>query len=346
MAAPKNRYAGIDAAEGRAVSDKTKELLEQGGLTLNPVNYLVAYEYSLGQDSELVREMDQYVARGNRWNDEFMVTLFDRLIEVRQEEQYSEMSDELMKLLSDIHSTMAETCASVGGYREVLEEKQQVLQGPLDKPAMSGIVNDLVVAPHTVATGASALQNLLDTTREEVRNLRQQLTEIKNEADIDSLTGALNRHAMDRTLDGLMLEAAGGGRSFCMLMIDIDHFKQFNDNYGHLLGDDVLRRVCQVIHQQIKGGDFAARYGGEEFMVMLPDTPLQGALKVAEDIRRAVQQVVLMRRSTKERLPKVTLSVGVGEFRADEDKLTMIERVDAALYKAKHAGRNQVMPSD
>jgi diguanylate cyclase len=346
MTAHKDRYAGIDVAEARAVSDKAKELLEQRGLTLNPVNYLVAYEYCLGQDAELVREMDQHVARGNHWNDEFMAMLFDRLIEARQEERYSEMSDELMKLLSDIHATMAGTSASVGGYREMLAEKQQVLQGSLDKSVLSGIVTDLVAATHTVATEAATLQDQLDSTRDEVRTLRQQLAEIKNEADIDTLTGALNRRAMDRTLDGLMIEAASGGRSFCMLMADIDHFKNFNDNYGHQLGDEVLRRVGQVIHQQIKGGDFAARYGGEEFMVMLPDTPLQGGLKVAEDIRHAVEHIVLVRRSTKERLSKVTISVGVGEFRPGENKSEMIERVDAALYKAKHAGRNQVLASD
>jgi diguanylate cyclase len=119
-----------------------------------------------------------------------------------------------------------------------------------------------------------------------------------------------------------------------MLMFDIDHFKSFNDSYGHLTGDQVLRLVGMSLKQTIKGQDITARYGGEEFAVVLPNTALRQALTVADHIRRAVMAKELKKKSTGEILGRVTISVGVS---------TLIERADACLYAAKRNGRNRVV---
>jgi diguanylate cyclase len=126
------------------------------------------------------------------------------------------------------------------------------------------------------------------------------------------------------------------------LLTDIDHFKKFNDTYGHQTGDQVLRLVALAVKQNVKGHDVACRYGGEEFAVLLPHTSLRQAVTVAEHIRRAVLTKELVKRSTGENLGRITISIGVSSFVAQDTVQSMIARADAALYAAKAAGRNLV----
>ena len=137
--------------------------------------------------------------------------------------------------------------------------------------------------------------------------------------------------------------ALANGEPLSLLMFDIDHFKSFNDSYGHLTGDQVLRLVGMSLKQTIKGQDITARYGGEEFAVVLPNTALRQALTVADHIRRAVMAKELKKKSTGEILGRVTISVGVSMLKPGDDTDSLIERADACLYAAKRNGRNRVI---
>src|SRR5258708_29183496 len=128
-----------------------------------------------------------------------------------------------------------------------------------------------------------------------------------------------------------------------LMLTDIDHFKSFNDTYGHLTGDQVLRLVALSVKQNVKGQDIAARYGGEEFAIVLPRTALREAITVADHIRRAVMGKELMKRSTGEHLGRVTISIGVATLRSSDTLQALIERADACLYAAKRNGRNRVI---
>jgi diguanylate cyclase len=127
------------------------------------------------------------------------------------------------------------------------------------------------------------------------------------------------------------------------MLTDIDHFKTFNDNFGHLTGDQVLRLVAMSVKHNVKGKDTAARYGGEEFAVILPNTTLRAAVTVAEHIRRAVMAKELMKRSTDENLGRMTISIGVATLRKSDTGQSLIERADTCLYAAKRHGRNRVI---
>ncbi len=127
------------------------------------------------------------------------------------------------------------------------------------------------------------------------------------------------------------------------MLLDIDHFKRFNDTWGHQTGDQVLRLVAMTLKSNIKGKDIAARYGGEEFAAVLPETDLEGATIVADNIRKAVQAKELLKRSTSEKLGRVTASFGVAMLRPDDTPSTLIERADRCLYAAKRTGRNRVV---
>jgi diguanylate cyclase len=137
--------------------------------------------------------------------------------------------------------------------------------------------------------------------------------------------------------------ALASGEPLSLVMFDIDHFKYFNDTYGHLTGDQVLRLVATSLKQTIKGQDITARYGGDEFAVLLPDTALRQALTVADHIRRAVMSKELKKKSTGEMLGRVTVSIGVSMLEPGDNTDSLIERADVCLYAAKRAGRNRVV---
>jgi diguanylate cyclase len=128
-----------------------------------------------------------------------------------------------------------------------------------------------------------------------------------------------------------------------LLLCDIDHFKAFNDNWGHQTGDQVLRLVASCLSESVKGRDTAARYGGEEFAVLLRGTGLEDATLVAEQIRETVENKKLVKKSTGDVLGSITISIGVAEFGADEAADSVIRRADACLYGAKQHGRNLVV---
>ncbi|MBU1307127.1 MAG: GGDEF domain-containing protein, partial [Alphaproteobacteria bacterium] len=160
------------------------------------------------------------------------------------------------------------------------------------------------------------------------------------------LTKIAKRKSFDESLDAAIAEAGASGSPLCLMLLDIDHFKTFNDTYGHQTGDQVLRLVAMTLKSNIKGKDLAARYGGEEFVAILPATTLSGAAALADKIRKAIQAKELLKRSTNEKLGRITASFGLAVFNTTDSAASLIERADRCLYAAKHAGRNKVVIED
>jgi diguanylate cyclase (GGDEF)-like protein len=158
----------------------------------------------------------------------------------------------------------------------------------------------------------------------------------------DALTGAHNRRGLDAHGSRLYTESLSSDRPVSILMLDIDHFKHVNDLYGHAAGDCVLQCFAQVVSAQVRGTDFVARYGGEEFAIVLPNAPLAPAMRLAEQMRKAVQECEIDYNGRK---LKITTSVGVtATFPGDDsDFATTLARADRNLYRAKRYGRNRVM---
>ncbi|MCV6602646.1 MAG: GGDEF domain-containing protein, partial [Cohaesibacter sp.] len=150
------------------------------------------------------------------------------------------------------------------------------------------------------------------------------------------------RKHFDRSIENALAESSESGEPISLLMTDIDHFKQFNDTFGHQTGDQVLRLVALAVKQNVKGQDIPCRYGGEEFGVILPRTNLRQAVSVAESIRKAVMAKELIKRSTGENLGRITISIGASTYKPGDTPQSMIERADKCLYAAKRGGRNLV----
>ncbi|QQS53481.1 MAG: PAS domain S-box protein [Candidatus Competibacteraceae bacterium] len=176
-------------------------------------------------------------------------------------------------------------------------------------------------------------------------NLKLRAT-LREQAIRDPLTGLFNRRYLDETLPRELSRCQRGGEPLTVAMLDLDHFKHFNDNYGHEAGDVVLRAVGGLLRQSLRGGDIACRYGGEELVLILSGATLADTRARLEKLRRAVMQLHPSFRGSGE-LPAITVSVGLAVARSDEtDAAALLGRADAALYRAKEQGRNRVVALD
>jgi len=184
----------------------------------------------------------------------------------------------------------------------------------------------------------------VETLLEEKGELEDTNLVLESLSFLDDLTAIPNRRRFSEFINTEWRRSARNQSTMALLMIDIDFFKLFNDNYGHRAGDEVLQKVATTLQEALKRpGDFVARYGGEEFVVVLPDTDVQGALVIAEAMRREIEELGIVHRYSgiSDRL---TISLGVAGMQAERDSSprVLIEAADAALYRAKQAGRNRV----
>ncbi|HEY1150196.1 MAG TPA: GGDEF domain-containing protein [Pseudoduganella sp.] len=171
---------------------------------------------------------------------------------------------------------------------------------------------------------------------------RQKLGEFYRQLSmVDGLTSLYNRAWLNDALPSLLATAQDTQSPLSLVMIDIDHFKRFNDSHGHQLGDQALRTAAQVLSNALRPTDFAVRYGGEEMMVVLPDTPENVAISVAERLCERMQRAIVFR-DMRLPLPHITASFGVASLEGGQDEQGLIANADAALYRAKEAGRNRV----
>ncbi|MCX7079451.1 MAG: sensor domain-containing diguanylate cyclase [Pseudomonas sp.] len=176
----------------------------------------------------------------------------------------------------------------------------------------------------------------------ELRRRHSAEQELEQLAATDGLTGLANRRTLDQTLNLEWARAQRSGHALSLLMIDVDHFKAFNDKHGHQLGDEALTAVARVIKSNIRRpGDLAARYGGEEFAVVLPDTEGDGAARIAENIRAAIEQDELVNAQDSPITVSIGLSIWSGAQEGSPE--TLIFAADKALYQAKYSGRNRVV---
>ena len=233
------------------------------------------------------------------------------------------------------------------GELSVIDESPASATVLAAEPARLLVVEDevfwrLVAASHEFAV------NLLLLFAERMRANNTALTKhqslrrrLEREALVDALTGLHNRRWLDQKLPRLARRCQKSAEPLSLLILDIDHFKQFNDRFGHSTGDHVLSAVGKALGDCLRPTDMTARYGGEELVVILPDTTLEGALTAAERLLEHVQELELSDLDG-QRLPKITVSIGAAELGRDADHTELFERADAALYRAKHGGRNRV----
>jgi diguanylate cyclase len=205
------------------------------------------------------------------------------------------------------------------------------------------VIVDLISENKKVQSEAASLKQNLEQSRTQIEELRSNLAEAQVLVLVDPLTSLSNRRWLDNNLSKEISEAKAQQKGLCLVMTDIDHFKRINDSFGHQVGDDVLQRFASLLTKNIKGRDSAVRYGGEEFAIVLPQTKLDGATQLAEQVRRELEAKKWVMSKSGQQIGKITASFGVTELRNGESSADLIGRADANLYEAKRTGRNKVV---
>jgi diguanylate cyclase len=309
-----------------------------------PRNYEIWYVYATGYNSSLNKIINETLGRYGKLTEADLEQIYETyLSQIKITDRIDKVGarvigeiDGVMKLIDDALGTSA-------GYDDSLSGATQKLAVAENRDQAKAIVESLVKSTREMRDTNKALQSRLALSKTEISHLQQSLEAIRAESLTDPLTGLGNRKYFDRSIEVAVHNAVANGEPLSLLMFDIDHFKSFNDSYGHLTGDQVLRLVGMSLKQTIRGQDITARYGGEEFVVVLPNTALRHALTVADHIRRAVMAKELKKKSTGEILGRVTISVGVSVLKPDDDTHSLLQRADACLYAAKRNGRNRVI---
>ncbi len=312
--------------------------------TAVPRNYEIWYVYATGYNAPLNKIINETLARNGRLTEADLEQIYETyLSHIKTTDRIDKVGARVIGEIDDVMKLLTETLSMSTGYGASLDGANEKLAVAKSPEQVTAIVETLVKSTHEMRNTNKALEERLALSKSEISNLQQSLEAIRAESLTDPLTGLGNRKYFDRMIDTAVQHALTFNEPLSLLMFDIDHFKSFNDSYGHLTGDQVLRLVGMSLKQTIKGQDITARYGGEEFAVVLPNTGLRQALTVADHIRRAVMAKELKKKSTGEILGRVTISVGVSMLKPDDDTDSLIERADACLYAAKRAGRNRVI---
>lgn len=226
----------------------------------------------------------------------------------------------------------------IGLHSHRIEEISEELRG-----VAGGDPEMVLAAAARILLANQRLQADLSSARAEIQQQRHQVEELVAEARTDTLTGLPNRRSFNEDLERRFDQWRRHGMPLSLIMLDIDHFKRFNDSFGHSAGDAVLRLAAQVISSTLRQMDLPARFGGEEFAVILPGTKLREAMKVAERVRA---MVAAQRFEHDGRPLEITVSVGVAPAMQQDGPADLIERADEALYAAKERGRNCAMVHD
>jgi diguanylate cyclase len=325
------------------LAEMALERIKALSLPADPPGYELWYSYVAGHNPELNRRINRALDENGTLSAHALDGIYDEyLSSSRARSELERAGTDISREIDNIVGMLGEFILSTSQDRNDCADASRRLAQSSDQDSIRAVADAIINSLRAVEVRHAAMEQRLNAAKQEMETLQQSLATTTIEASRDIVTGLANRRGFNSAIENACERANGDFTPFSLLMLDIDHFKSFNDSFGHLMGDSVLGLVGVTLKQSIKGQDFAARYGGEEFAVILPDTALRNANVVAEQLREKIMGRELRKRSTGERLGGITVSIGVACHRPGERPRPIIERADACLYEAKRAGRNCV----
>lgn len=243
------------------------------------------------------------------------------------------MDTQIREQVDGLQSSVQEA-ADLDDLKQVLESHLEGLLGTMDQHQKQRDERE-----KEVAARLQSLAERVSSMEQEAQGYREHLEEQRQKALIDPLTGLPNRAAWGERLEQEVAQWQQHGNTLLLAMLDLDHFKAINDNYGHLAGDKVLKIIASVLRKRLRGSDFIARFGGEEFVLMMPNTSWPVGARLAETLRAAIEACPFHFKG--ERVT-ITMSIGMSAFKPGDHSDLVLKRADQALYRAKNSGRNRV----
>jgi diguanylate cyclase len=335
----------LDDAAGQAVllAQTALAAMARLGVAPTPANFEIWYSHCSKRHPELSAAVQDLEASGAAFTASRCADLHAQFFGAARQTKLIEDACErfeatMTHLLQEV-DRMAGEAGAYGGRLTAFSSDVRAADG---RQALRGLVNRIVDETRSMLARARQLEGELDQSAKRITSMRRELASARRAASIDDLTRIANRRCFDHELRKAAAHAEVKREPMSLLMLDIDRFKTFNDTHGHQMGDQVLKQVAQILTRSVKGRDLAARYGGEEFAVILPQTGLEGARQLAEQICRTVAGHRVVIKATGRDLGRITLSIGCAQQHWGEPAADLVQRADRALYRAKRMGRNRV----
>ena len=312
-----------------------------------PLNFELWLHFVGDPDGPLGRAIKDLIASGDAITEAVSESLAaEYLPKARLNEEIRDAGDKLNQQLESISAAIQTAQKSNDAYGKTLAGASQELAAAPEPQHLAKLVQGLTSATRKVQRENSSLEKRLNASTHEVGRLREHLEQVRREAMTDALTTLANRKALDEGLLAACTHADTTGALLTLAIVDIDHFKRFNDTWGHQTGDQVIRYVASVMGRVGRAPRLAARFGGEEFALIFPGEDAVNVGRELDAVRREIGSRSLKRRSTNEDLGAVTVSVGLAQYCAGEGSSGILERADAALYASKRGGRDQVSTAE
>ncbi|SKA65056.1 diguanylate cyclase [Enterovibrio nigricans DSM 22720] len=325
---------------------KIVPLLMKYQVPATPTNYALWYTYIAHTDAELAKIMNEAIQECGSVSAAHCEQLYQEHIAEKHDKDFHELQSNLQAMAQEMGNTMVDTMKDTDVFQNTLDRSFKQLarvgEETLTMEETIALVRSAVKGSKKIKQSTSFFKNQLAEAQKEIALLKETLAEANEQAINDALTGILNRRAFDDQLDAMIANPPPKG--FCLLLCDLDHFKSFNDTYGHLMGDQVLKITAKRLSDYCREGIQAYRYGGEEFAMLVPNRALNGARRVAETIRSSIDKLMIKDKKTGTKLDNITVSIGVTQFEKGDHAKALIDRADKQLYEAKNLGRNRVMP--
>lgn len=321
----------------------TLPLMVRQNAAYHPVSYALWYEHVAGLNPALSAVLACRLEANDPLSDEDAYQLYARHVSERDSAMLEALQERLQSLLEHTAQEVGSVSKDNDRFRQTLQKSSSDLTPHVSSVVVQAIISRLLSEASRMEAATGVLAKKLEARTQEVLALTAQLKEAHNEASTDPLCGICNRRGFMAAIQAIR-DTDRGLDGAALVLVDVDHFKRLNDTFGHLLGDKVLRGIAEVLRAGIKGRDVAGRIGGEEFAVLLPQTSLQDAHKLAEQIRVAVERGRI-HQGADETVGSVTISLGLTVGRSVDSINDLMARADAALYEAKRTGRNRVCVS-
>jgi diguanylate cyclase len=329
----------------QAAAEATHKALRDHGVPPTPRNFEVWFAYCSEDKHKLRQRIDRLIQAGEPFTPGVMDSLHQDFFAYPSGTSADD-SRELRNIATQLADRITADHGVISDYGAVLGEWGPLLDAASTRQDVQRVTATLKTATSVASGKIQALEQLFAASVVRIGELHEKLARSEKDAATDPLTGLANRRAFNAALEEATAQAVRDGTEVSLLLLDIDHFKRFNDVHGHLMGDNVLRLVAQVLTRHIKGRDTAARYGGEEYAVILAEAGMAAALTVADQVRDLLEKRPLLNRKTGESLGIITCSIGVALYRPEEAMGDLIDRADKALYRAKQTGRNRVVAEE
>ena len=314
-------------------------LMTKHQVPITPKNYTTWYYYVSGKDKGLQEAIDSIIENEEPCSEATNEELYNRFALEKEESILKGIREKLQLTLLTVFGDLNELNGQTQEYESTALKSVERLSEDMSIRDIKNVLDEVIDATKEMRRSGDETHQRLKETTTTLHVLQREFEQTKSELLVDFMTGVLNRKGFDETLAKSVSEATD---LLCLLIIDIDHFKKFNDKYGHIVGDEVLKFVAKNIQKEVRGNDSVARMGGEEFAVILPKTPLLGAVTVAENVRSSIARLKLEKKEQLERLETITVSIGAAQYQPGESLENFVNRADQALYLAKNAGRNRV----